>query len=167
VLPLAGRVRCATCVFQSSRVAKAREGRAMINAMPQDLATRVAELELQFARLRPRSGQERYGRDGRAVLSVRLGAETCALVRLAAKERGCTIADLLRPAILGAVNAPSTTPPPSVPQAKTPGEQMAARLADPPSASLANAISRRLPRHRRTQPRPKPASQGAVYLRDT
>jgi hypothetical protein len=79
--------------------------------MPQDLDTRVAELECQFARLGRRSGRERYGRDGRAVLSVRLGAETCALVRLAAKERGCTIADLLRPAILATVNAPSTAAP--------------------------------------------------------
>jgi hypothetical protein len=135
----------------------------MINGVPYDLETRVADLERQLTGLGRRSSEQRYGRDGRAVLSVRLGTETCALVRHIAKERGCTIADLLRPAILATVNAPSTTPPPSVPQAKTPSKQMAPRIADRPSDGLGLFLARRL-----NQPARKAAVQhpGAALLRD-
>jgi hypothetical protein len=128
---------------------KAREHRAMIRAMPYDLDTRLAELEHQIARLSRRSDERRYGRDGRAVLSVRLGAETCALVRHAATERGCTIADLLRPAILAAVNAPSTTTnTPTVSQTTAPGrltaDGLGARLQDRIPPILAWPTNRRL-----------------------
>jgi hypothetical protein len=94
---------------------------------------------------------------------VRLGADTCALVRHTAKERGCTIADLLRPAILASVNAPSTTLPPSVPQAKMPGKQMAPRIADRPSDSLDLFLP-----HRLNKPARKATVQhpGAALLRD-
>jgi hypothetical protein len=127
---------------------KAREHRAMIRAMSYDLHTRLAELEHQVERLSRRSDERRYGRDGRAVLSVRLGAETCALVRNAAKERGCTIADLLRPAILAAVNAPSTTNTPAVSQTTAPGrltvDGLGARLQDRIPPTLAWPMNRRL-----------------------
>jgi hypothetical protein len=59
-------------------------------------------------------------RDGRAVLSVRIGDELAALVRRTAHQRGCTIADLLRPAIRAAVNQPSTEPLSEFPPTFTP-----------------------------------------------
>jgi len=37
-----------------------------------------------------------------------MGDQLAALVRQTARQRGCTIADLIRPAILAAVNQPST-----------------------------------------------------------
>jgi hypothetical protein len=71
---------------------------------------RLAAVERQIAHLARRIGDRQYRdtRDGRAVLSVRVGDEVAALVRRAARERGCTIADLVRPAILAAVSQPST-----------------------------------------------------------
>jgi hypothetical protein len=78
--------------------------------MPLSQDDRITALERCMSRLERRFGEPRYRdkRDGRAVLSVRVGDEVVALVRRAARERGCTIADLLRPAIISAVSQPST-----------------------------------------------------------
>jgi hypothetical protein len=71
---------------------------------------RLIAIERDLARIARRLGEPRYRekRDGREILSVRIGDELAALVRRTARHRGCTIADLLRPAILAAVNHPST-----------------------------------------------------------
>jgi hypothetical protein len=134
----------------------------MINGVPYDLETRVADLERQLTGLGRRSSEQRYGRDGRAVLSVRLGAETCALVRHAARERGCTIADLLRPAILGAVNAPSTAAPntPSIP------DRPQARMRET-SSNLPWLPPRRLASQRSASPKPASTQKpGDGWMRD-
>ena len=81
--------------------------------MTDELAVRLDAIERQMATLNRRFGEPRRRdkRDGRAVLAVRVGDELAALVRGVARQRGCTIADLLRPAILRAVNEPQTQPP--------------------------------------------------------
>jgi hypothetical protein len=71
------------------------------------IAARLATIERQLARLM-REPRHRDKRDGRAVLAVRVGDELASLVRLAAPRQGRTISDLLRPAIIAAVNQPST-----------------------------------------------------------
>jgi hypothetical protein len=80
--------------------------------MPVDdpIAVRLDRIERQLAGLAGRFSEPHCSdkREGRAILSVRVGDELAALVRLAARQRGCTIADLLRPAIATAVNLPST-----------------------------------------------------------
>ena len=80
--------------------------------MTDELAARLDAIERQMATLNRRFGEPRRRdkRDGRAVLAVRVGDELAALVRGVARQRGCTIADLLRPAILRAVNEPQTQP---------------------------------------------------------
>jgi hypothetical protein len=73
---------------------------------------RLAAIERDLAQLVRLSGERRHRdkRDGRAILGVRVGDELAALVRRTARQRGCTISDLLRPAILNAVavNPPLT-----------------------------------------------------------
>jgi hypothetical protein len=73
---------------------------------------RLAAIERDMAQLVRLFGERRHRdkRDGSAILSVRIGDELAALVRRTARQRGCTIADLLRPAIRAAVNQPSTEP---------------------------------------------------------
>src|SRR5262249_43955077 len=80
-------------------------------------------------------------RDGRTVLSVRVGDEVVALVRRTARERQCTIADLLRPAILSAIGA---NPPSSgILTEPAPGRAFppVRRLATAPSQPVRNAIT--------------------------
>jgi hypothetical protein len=73
---------------------------------------RLAAIERDLAQLVRLSSERRHRdkRDGRAILGVRIGDELAALVRRTARQRGCTISDLLRPAILNAVavNQPLT-----------------------------------------------------------
>lgn len=80
--------------------------------MTGELALRLDAIEREIAALNRRLGEPRRRdkRDGRAVLAVRVGDELAALVRGIARQRGCSIADLLRPAILRAVNEPQTEP---------------------------------------------------------
>ena len=90
---------------------------AIIGGMSSDsgldiLVSRLGAIEHEIARIARRLGESRCRgkRDGRAVLSVRVGDDLAPLVRRTARHRGCTIAELLRPAMLAAVaaNQPST-----------------------------------------------------------
>ena len=102
---------------------------------------RLAAVEREVGRLARRLGEPRFRdkRDGRAVLSIRVGDEIAAIVRHTAQQRGCTIADLLRPAILLAVNHPST---------EGPAESLPER-----------------PSHLRSRTAPRPGVNGAVDMR--
>jgi hypothetical protein len=104
---------------------------------------RLAAVEQKLDLLLRRSGEPRCRdkRDGRTVLSVRVGDEVVSLVRRTAQQRQCTIADLLRPAILSAIaeNPPSsgTLAEPAPGQAFPPVR----RLAPTRSLAVRNAIT--------------------------
>ena len=110
--------------------------------MPTSPDDRITALERAVSRLQSRLGEHRYRdtRDGQAVLSVRVGDELAALVRLTARRQGRTLSDLLRPAILAAVNQPSTEHLTELPPDR--GLHMHARkLAAPSMSSDRNGIS--------------------------
>src|SRR3954471_1351496 len=73
---------------------------------------RLSRIEFTLQRLESRLCGRGHSkaRDGRAVLAVRVGDELAELVRRTARQRGCTIADLLRPAILATIAANQDAP---------------------------------------------------------
>jgi hypothetical protein len=133
---------------------------------------RLAAIERDLARIARRLGEPRRRdkRDGREVLSVRVGDEVAALVRRSARQSGRTISDWVRQVILAAVNQPSTDhltelrelpspfmartlPHDAVRQAITDSLARQARLTD---AGAAVMIDRR--------PRDARSDDGAVFL---
>jgi hypothetical protein len=110
--------------------------------MPTSPDDRITALERAVSRLQSRLGEQRYRdkRDGRAVLSVRVGDELAALVRLTARRQGRRISDLLRPAILAAVNQPSTEHLAELPPDR--GLHMHARKLAAPSIASDRALIR-------------------------
>ena len=135
-----------------------------------DIASRVTALEDQLAQLSRDAGTRRRHRDGRDAICLRVGAEIKFRVHRAAKMRGETISDFVRPVLeaklaaveaeLRAVIMPSS-PRTAASRPVTLAEQM--KFAEPNSAiaRLADPLRRRSPK-----PPKEPAGKG-TYFRET
>ena len=138
-----------------------------------DIAGRVTALEDQLAQLSRGAGTRRRHRDGRDAICLRVGAEIKFRVHRAAKMRGETISDFVRPVLeakLAAVELelPAVIMPSSPASSRTAAsrpvtlaEQM--KFAEPNSAiaRLADPLRRRSPK-----PPKEPAGKG-TYFRET
>ena len=142
-----------------------------------DIASRVTALEDQVARISRGAGKRQRHRDGRDAICLRVGAEIKFRVHRAAKMRGETISDFVRPVLeaklaaveleLPAVIMPSSPASPRTAASRpvTLAEQM--KFADPLSASarLAHPLPRR-PQKTLSKAPKEPAEKG-VYFRET